>query len=63
LTNTKEARVTVAQLMEELSRMPAEAVVLLDSGAGLSAVSGLDFIAGEGPASPPEVILLPNMEE
>lgn len=54
---------TVAQLMEELSRMPAKAVVLLDSGAGLSAVSGLDFIAGEGPDSPPEVILLPNMEE
>ncbi|HET6377061.1 MAG TPA: hypothetical protein VFG05_01935 [Methylocella sp.] len=54
---------TVAQLIDELSRMPAEAVVLLDGGAGLSAVSGLDFIAGQGPSAPPEVILLPNMEE
>lgn len=54
---------TVAQLIEELARMPADAVVLMDSGGGLSAVAGLDFVAGQGPAAPAEVILIPNMDE
>lgn len=54
---------TVAQLMEELARMPTDAVVLMESGGGLSAVAALDFIAGQGPAAPAEVILLPNMNE
>ena len=54
---------TVGQLMEKLAQMPTDAVVLMDSGAGLSAVASLDFVAGEGSAAPPEVILLPNMEE
>jgi hypothetical protein len=55
--------VTVSQLIEELSQMPTDAVVLIDSGGGLSAVAALDFVAGQGPASPAEVILLPNMNE
>ncbi|MDR3466607.1 MAG: hypothetical protein P4M07_11740 [Xanthobacteraceae bacterium] len=54
---------TVAQLIEALSRMPAEAVVLLDSGDGLSAVGGLDFVAAQGPGAPAEVILTPNMDD
>jgi hypothetical protein len=59
----EEAVVTVAQLIEELTQMPTDAVVLIDSGGGLSAVAALDFVAGEGPAAPAEVILLPNMNE
>jgi hypothetical protein len=55
--------VTVAQLIEELARMPTDAVVLMENGGGLSLVSALDFVAGEGPAAPAEVILLPNMNE
>jgi hypothetical protein len=55
--------VTVSQLMEELSQIPTDAVVLIDSGGGLSAVAALDFVAGQGPACPAEVILLPNMNE
>jgi len=55
--------VTVAQLIEELTRMPRDAVVLMESGGGLSLVSTLDFVAGQGPAAPAEVILLPNMNE
>jgi hypothetical protein len=54
---------TVAQLLEELVKLPKEAVVLIDSGGGLSAVSGLDFVEGHGPGAPAEVILLPNMDE
>ncbi|MGA3341442.1 MAG: hypothetical protein WBV25_05660 [Methylocella sp.] len=54
---------TVAQLIEELTRMPSDAVVLMESGGGLSLVSALDFVAGQGPAAPAEVILLPNMNE
>jgi hypothetical protein len=54
---------TVSQLIEALSQMPTDAVVLIDSGGGLSAVSALDFVAGHGPASPAEVILIPNMNE
>lgn len=54
---------TVAQLMEALGRMPPEAVVLMESGGGLSLVSALDFVEGQGAGAPAEVILLPNMEE
>lgn len=54
---------TVSQLMEELAKMPKDAVVLLDSGGGLSLVGALEFIEGQGPGAPPEVILLPSMEE
>ena len=54
---------TVAQLLEELVKLPKEAVVLMESGGGLSRVSALDFIEGQGPGAPAEVILLPNMDE
>jgi hypothetical protein len=54
---------TVSQLLEELVKLPKEAVILIDSGAGLSAVSGLDFVESQGPGAPAEVILLPNMDE
>ncbi len=54
---------TVAQLLEELVKMPKEAVVLLESGGGLSRVGALDFIEGQGPGAPAEVILLPSMDE
>jgi hypothetical protein len=54
---------TVAQLLEELAKMPKDAVVLIDSGGGLSLVSALDFFEGGGPGAPAEVILLPNMDE
>jgi hypothetical protein len=53
----------VAQLLAELEKMPKEAVVLIESGGGLSLVTALDFVEGQGPGAPAEVILLPNMEE
>lgn len=54
---------TVAQLMEALAKMPADAVVLMEADGGLSLVSMLDFVDAQGPGAPAEVILLPNMEE
>lgn len=54
---------TVAQLMEALSKLPPEAVVLMDSDGGLSLVHALDFVEGQGPGCPAEVVLLPSMEE
>ncbi|MBB6308076.1 hypothetical protein [Xanthobacter tagetidis] len=54
---------TVAQLLEALASLPPEAVVLMESDGGLSLVSALDFVPGQGPGAPAEVILLPNMEE
>lgn len=54
---------TVAQLIEALARMPRDAVVLMESGGGLSLVAALDFVEGQGSAAPAEVILLPNMYE
>lgn len=54
---------TVAQLMEALAKMPADAVVLMEADGGLSLVSTLDFVDAQGPGAPAEVILLPNMEE
>jgi len=54
---------TVAQLLEALSNMPKEAVVLIESGGGLPRVDALDFVADQGPGAPAEVILLPSMEE
>jgi hypothetical protein len=55
--------VTVAKLLEVLAGMPTEAVVLMESGGGLSLVSAVDFVEGQGPGAPAEVILLPNMDE
>jgi hypothetical protein len=54
---------TVAQLVEALAKLPADAVVLMESDGGLSLVSALEFVAAQGPGAPAEVILLPNMEE
>lgn len=54
---------TVAQLLEELAKLPRNAVVLIESGSGLSLVSGFDFVSAQGPGTPAEVILLPSMEE
>jgi hypothetical protein len=53
----------VAQLVEKLQKMPKEAVVLMESGGGLSRVSALDFVEDREPGAPAEVILLPSMEE
>lgn len=54
---------TVAQLLEKLKTLPDEAVVLMDSGAGLSRVAALEFVAGQGPGAPAEVILAASMDE
>lgn len=62
-TQQRETAVTVAELIERLAKLPKEAVVLMDSGGGLSLVATLDFIDASGPGAPAEVILVPNMEE
>jgi len=54
---------TVAQLLDALAKMPADAVVLIESGGGLSRVAALDFWEDDGPGAPAEVILLPSMDE
>lgn len=54
---------TVAQLLDALAKMPADAVVLIESGGGLSRVASLDFWEDDGPGAPAEVILLPSMDE
>jgi hypothetical protein len=54
---------TVAQLREALSKMPTDAVVLMENGGGLSLVAGLDFVEEQGAGPPAEVILLPSMDE
>jgi hypothetical protein len=55
--------VTVAQLLDRLKGLPEDAVVLIDSGDGLSRVSALEFVADQGPGAPAEVILSPSMDE
>ncbi|MDY6956866.1 hypothetical protein [Candidatus Macondimonas diazotrophica] len=54
---------TIVQLLDELAKMPPDAVVLIENGGGLSRVAGLDFMEAEGPGAPAEVILLPSMDE
>jgi hypothetical protein len=54
---------TVAQLLEQLAKMPEDAVVLMESDGGLSLVSALDFVEAQGPGAPAEVIILPNLDE
>jgi len=54
---------TVAQLLDALSKMPQEAVVLIEGGGGLSRVGALDFVEQLGPGAPAEVVLLPSMDE
>jgi hypothetical protein len=55
--------VTVAQLLDRLKTLPEDAVVLIDSGGGLSRVSTLEVIADQGLGAPAEVILSPSMDE
>jgi len=55
--------VTVAQLLDRLKQLPQDAVVLMESGHGLSRVSTLEFVADQGPGAPAEVILSPSMDE
>jgi hypothetical protein len=54
---------TVAQLLESLQAFPKDAVVLMDSGDGLSRVATLDFVGDQGPGAPAEVILSASMDE
>ena len=54
---------TVSQLLERLKALPDDAVVLIDSGGGLSRVAALEFVADLGPGAPAEVILAPSMDE
>lgn len=54
---------TVAQLLDELLKMPEEAVVLVESGGRLSRVGAIDFIEGKGSGTPAEVVLVPSMDE
>jgi hypothetical protein len=54
---------TVAQLLERLAEMPGNAVVLLDSGAGLSAIGALELVEDLGRGGRAEVILQPSMDE
>jgi hypothetical protein len=48
----------LAELIAELSELPHEALVLMDSH-----VRGLDFVEGQGPGAPAEVILAPSADE
>ncbi len=54
---------TVGQLRDALSKMPNDAVVLMENGSGLSRVAALDFVQEQGSGAPAEVILLPSMNE
>ena len=54
---------TVGQLREAPRRFPEEAVVLMESGGGLSRVAELDFVEAQGVGAPAEVILLPSLDE
>ncbi|MEF3367973.1 hypothetical protein V3H18_15670 [Methylocystis sp. 9N] len=54
---------TVAELIRQLGELPPDSVVLMESDGGLSRVSALEFIEGQGAGAPPEVILTPSIEE
>jgi len=54
---------TVAQLLDALSKMPGDAVVLIESGGDLARVDALDFVEQQGPGAPSEVVLLPSTDE
>lgn len=53
---------TVGQLLDALSQMPVEAVVLYESDTGYSLIGGLD-LQKNGAGVPDEVILFPDMRE
>jgi hypothetical protein len=54
---------TVAGLIERLSKLPQDAVVLMEADGGLSRVSAVEFVECQGPGAPAEVILAPSMDE
>ncbi len=54
---------TVGELLNKLTELPLEAVVLMESDGGLSLVSAVEYLHGQGPGAPPEVILTPSMDE
>lgn len=54
---------TVAQLIESLQQMPAEAVVLLEGDAGFVRVAGVNFERSVTAGLPDEVILFTDAEE
>ncbi|MGJ5130432.1 MULTISPECIES: hypothetical protein [unclassified Bradyrhizobium] len=54
---------TVAKLIEALASMPKDAIVLMDSGGGLSRVDTLELVDEQGPGAPAEVILQPSLDE
>ncbi len=59
----ERAEMTVGELLNKLTELPLEAVVLMESDGGLSLVSAVEFLHGQGPGAPPEVILTPSMDE
>jgi len=54
---------TVSELLRNLAKLPPDAVVLMESDGGLSLVSSIEFVEGQGPGAPAEVILAPSMDE
>ena len=54
---------TVDKLIEALARMPKDAVVLMENGAGPSRVDALELVEEQGPGAPAEVILQPSVDE
>lgn len=53
---------TVAQLIEALSGLPADAVVLYEGDGGYALVAGVNLHTNEAPL-PDEAILFPDMNE
>ena len=53
---------TVGQLIEALSQMPVDAVVLFEGDTGYALIGGLDLLKN-GTGLPDEVILTPDMRE
>jgi hypothetical protein len=54
---------TVVELIEELKKMPDEAVVLLEMSAGFARVAGLNLEKSAAVGLPDEVILFTDAEE
>ncbi len=54
---------TVAQLIEKLRHMPAEAVVLLENDGGLARIAGVNLEKSVTAGLPDEVILFTDAEE
>jgi hypothetical protein len=54
---------TVQGLIEKLSKLPQDAVVLMESDGGLSRVNAVEFVECQGLGAPAEVILTPSLDE